>query len=227
MRAHSARGPRKHPALVSIEEAREHYRDVDAAHGFDHVLRVLQLCERIGAAEGADLTILRAAALLHDIAREAERNGGACHAHEGAKQARLILRGRAPQGTVEAVADAIVSHRFRAHAAPRSLEGRVLYDADKLDAIGAIGVARVYAVVGAGGQPLCGEAPGKPVSVSGAAGGPEQRVGTHSAFDEFVLKLSRVKDGLYTRTGTQLARERHAFMMAFFERLDCEVRGEA
>ncbi|MCG2768648.1 MAG: HD domain-containing protein, partial [Anaerolineae bacterium] len=127
--------------MITIEEARSHYQDNDASHDFEHVRRVLRMAERIGAAEGAEMLILRTAALLHDVAREEKRRSGICHAQAGAKRARTILAGH-PEELVIAVAEAIATHRYRADAVPQSLEAQILYDADKLDAIGAIGVAR-------------------------------------------------------------------------------------
>jgi uncharacterized protein len=126
--------------MITIQEARQHYEGADAAHDFDHVLRVLALAERLARSEGADLEVVRAAALLHDVARGQEAD----HAQAGAELARRLLAGQ-PAERVEAVAHAIAAHRFRTGPAPQTLEAQVLHDADKLDAIGAIGVARAFA----------------------------------------------------------------------------------
>ena len=144
--------------MISIEEARSHYPASHAAHGFDHVLRVLALAERIAEAEGADMEIVRAAVLLHDVGRAEQRRTGICHARIGAARAREILSGHPPE-RVEVVAEAIAAHRFRGDKMPRTLEAQVLYDADKLDAIGAIGVARAYAMVEGQGSRLWAEVP--------------------------------------------------------------------
>jgi uncharacterized protein len=203
--------------LISVEEARQHYQGSDAAHDFDHVLRVLALAERLGPAEGADEEILRAAVLLHDVARgEVGRIG---HAQAGADQARRLLAGYPPQ-RVEAVARAIAAHGFRAGPAPDSPEARVLHDADKLDAIGALGVARAFAYGGRAGQRLWAEVPpGYEES--------EATRGDHTPVHEYHMKLARIQDRLLTASARQIARERHAFMVAFFERLELEVRGLA
>ena len=201
--------------MITVEEARRYYAEADAAHNFDHVLRVLALAERIARAEGADLEIVRAAALLHDVGRVGEERGDGCHARIGAARAREILRGH-PQNRVEAVAEAIAAHRFRRGPDPQSLEARVLYDADKLDAIGAIGVARAYAVAGREGQRLWADLAEDP-----ADGG-----GGHTPVHEFALKLSRLKDGLFTAAARQIAADRHRFMVAFFQRLAEEVQGK-
>jgi uncharacterized protein len=121
-----------------------------AAHDFDQVLRVLATAEQIGAAEGANLEVLRTATLLHDMARAEQARTGIDHAVAGAEQAReLLRRAGQPDDFVEAVCQAIATHRFRTGPAPQSLEAKILYDADKLDSIGAVGVARAFAYGGA------------------------------------------------------------------------------
>ena len=208
--------------MISIEAARERYQGADSAHDFDHVLRVLNLAERIAAAEGADLTIVRTAALLHDVGRSRARAEGLDHAEVGATMARAILAGGA-RAHIEAVAEAIRTHRFRSDARPATLEARVLFDADKLDALGAVGVARAFAHGGAHGQRLW--APMHEVDVEQWAEAGDDPA-EHTPVHEFVVKLSTLRELLYTTAGKELASERHAFMVSFFERLDAEVRGE-
>ncbi len=209
--------------MITVEEARRYYPDGDPVHGFDHVLRVLALVERIGAAEGADMEVLRAAALLHDVARADELVTGRCHAQAGAERAQEILAG---QPRAQAVAEAIRTHRFRDDLPPTTLEGRILYDADKLDAIGAIGVARAYAMGGQRGQALWA-----PVATDfgerGRADGQADlsREG-HTPVHEYIFKLSKLRDTLFTATARALADGRHRFMVAFFARLGDEVGGE-
>ncbi len=201
--------------MISIAEARPHYHGSDAVHDFDHVLRVLALAERMAPAEGADAEILRAAVLLHDVARG--EAGVVDHAQAGAETARRLLAGHAPE-RVEAVARAIAAHRFRRGPAPDTPEARVLHDADKLDAIGALGVARAFAYGGRAGQRLWAEVPpGYEES--------EASRGEHTPVHEYHMKLARIQDRLLTESARQIARERHAFMVAFFERLELEVRG--
>jgi uncharacterized protein len=204
--------------VISPEEARRYYVGVETAHDFDHVLRVLALAERIGRAEGADLEIVRAAALLHDVARADEEGGSTCHAQAGAQRAREILQGHPPE-KVEAVAQAIATHRFREKSIPQTLEAQVLYDADKLDAMGAIGVARAYAISGQARQRLWGPVP---ADYRGEAQGTPE----HTAVHEFVFKLSRLKGTLFTPTAKAIAAERHRYMAEFFDRLEREVKGE-
>jgi uncharacterized protein len=207
--------------MIPIDEARSYYGNNDAVHDFDHVLRVLALAERIGQAEGADMEIVRAAALLHDVGRARADVEGLDHAAVGAAQAREILAGQ-PLAKVEAVVHAIAAHRYRAAPEPETLEAQVLFDADKLDAIGAVGIARAFAYGGAHGQRLW--APIESVDVARW-----KREGddpdAHTPIHEFVVKLSKLKDRLFTPTGHAIAEERHAFMVSFFERLDAEIQG--
>jgi uncharacterized protein len=208
--------------VITITAARHHYGEADAVHDFDHVLRVLALAERIGQAEGANLEIVRAAALLHDVAREQAQADGLDHAAFAADRAQEILSGQ-PHDKVAAVAHAIAAHRFRTGPEPATLEARVLFDADKLDAIGAVGVARAFAYGGAHGQRLWA-----PVNVVDVARWAEEgdHPQEHTPVHEFVVKLSRLKGRLFTATGRSIAEERHAYMVGFFERFDAEVRGE-
>ena len=207
---------------VTLEQARAPYAGADSVHDFDHILRVLALAERIAAAEGANLAVVRVATLLHDWGRAEATALQRDHAAEAARRARELLQGADP-AWVEAVTHAIAAHRFRSAPEPQTLEAQVLFDADKLDAIGAIGVARAYAYGGAHQQRLW--APIETVDLArwDREGDASDQ---HTPVHEFLVKLSRLKDRLYTRTGRALAEDRHRYMADFFQRLDAEVRGE-
>jgi uncharacterized protein len=211
--------------MITVDKARAYYSGEDAAHNFDHVLRVLRLAERIGHAEGADMDILRAAALLHDVARVAEDAGGPCHAQAGAEQARQILAVHREED-VNAVAHAIRTHRFRGSSLPQTLEAQILYDADKLDAIGAIGVARAYAIAGRHAQRLWAEVPQGFANRSILEARRDVTDEKHTPVHEYMFKLSRLKDALFTQTARAIAKDRHDYMARFFERLKREVHGE-
>jgi uncharacterized protein len=206
--------------MISIEFARSLYpTDADSAHDFDHVLRVVHLADRIAQAEGANAEVVHAAALLHDIGLDEGRVG---HETSAAIRAREILSTQGYDETFcHAVAHAIESHRFRAGPTPQTLEAQALFDADKLDAIGAIGIARAFAFGEHRGQKLWGEV--APDYVDRPEGADPRE---HTAVHEFHVKLSKIKDRMCTPTGKRLAQERHTFMVAYFEQLDREVRGE-
>jgi uncharacterized protein len=205
--------------LITIEEARQHYEGADAIHDFDHVVRVLALAERLALEEGADLEIVRTATMLHDVARSHGDRMAEDHAQAGAEFARRLLAGQ-PAEKVEAVAQAIAAHRFRSGPSPQTVEAKVLHDADKLDAIGAIGVARAFAFGGHEGQRLWGE-------VTGDYEESQDTRDQHTPVHEYQFKLVRIKDRLLTRSARAMARDRHEFMVAYFERLEREVRGLA
>lgn len=207
--------------MITIEQARAYYHGAESAHDFDHVLRVLALAEKLARAEGADLEIVRAAVLLHDIARADEDTTGGDHAEMAATRARKILsaRGIAPE-KIDAIAHAIATHRFRTNAPPQTLEAKILFDADKLDSIGAVGVARAYQVSGALNQRLWSEVSPDAMATR------QQRNSNHSAYAEFVVKLSKVRDRLFTESARHIAAERHTYMTDFFTRLEKEIHGE-
>jgi uncharacterized protein len=224
------------PAVVSIETARDLYGVCSSGHGFDHVLRVYDLALRVGAAERADLAIVGTAALLHDIG---ESQGRSDHHLRGAAMAGEILVAQ-PEEFVAAVVHAIAAHRYRKEPRPRTLEAQVVSDADKLDAIGAIGIARVFAYAGARGSALwrlpwreiaaVQEGRGDPartlyISDSDAENGPKVLGNAYTPVHEFVYKLDRIPDQLYTATARAIAVDRQSFMRAFFERLDQEIIG--
>jgi uncharacterized protein len=205
---------------LSIESARALYERGGGGHDFDHVLRVLGLAERIAREEGADLRVVRAAALLHDVG---ESQGRDDHHLRGAAMAREVLKD-APAEFVEAVAHAIEAHRFRAEPAPRTLEAQIISDADKLDAIGAVGIARVFAYAGARGTALW-RVPWREIApISGdAEQQPKHLRDGYTPVHEFVYKLDRIPERLYTTAARAMAVERRAFMRMFFDRLDQEM----
>jgi uncharacterized protein len=211
--------------MPTVDEAREWYPDDDPVHGFDHVLRVLNMSERIGSELGANLEILRAAALLHDAsgAHPGEGAGRGDHENASAVFAQQILEeegwGRAE---IEAVMHCIRAHRFRGKEAPQSLEAQILFDADKLDVIGAFGAARTIGYAVQAGQPVFYE-PSEEFLSSGETAPDEP----HSAYHEYLFKLRRIKARLHTEPAKAIAESRDRLLCMFFDRLAAEARGEA
>lgn len=207
---------------LTLEDARTLYFAADAAHDFDHVARVTRLAELIAAAEGADLTVVRLAALLHDLPAPAAHSEDHRTAHHwrAAQSARdLLLDLGAGTELVAQVVHCIEAHRFRDQSVqPQTLEARCLYDADKLDSIGAIGAARAFAYAGAHGSRLWV----KPVAeIDGGA--TEPAAPDYTPVHEYVFKLQRLLATLHTPTARALGAERHATMAAFFAQLDAEM----
>lgn len=212
--------------MPTLEQARAWYPDLDPVHGFDHVERVYHMVERLALAENADLEIVRAAALLHDAEGSATTGGDSgrrSHHHSSAEFAAQVLQAEGwPEERIAAVEHCIRAHRYRDNSEPpQTMEAKVLFDADKLDVIGAIGVSRTIAFDVVVGQPFYVE-PSELFMQTGQkeAGEP------HSSYHEYLFKLGKIKDKLYTPTARALAEGRHCFLCEFFERLAAECRGE-
>ena len=212
---------------VIEEAAQQAFVDAPPTHDFSHTQRVLNLCLHIGREEGADLEILYAAAYLHDIARAEADAKGLCHAELSGDRAKPILEQAGfPSGKIQAVVDCIVAHRFRGDNPPHTLEAKILYDADKLDAIGAIGVCRAYAYGGENGQKLYDSF--SPADLESHPSDSISKITDHSQHTpiiEFRIKLSKIKDRLFTKTARAIAESRHRYMLKFFNRLYEEVHG--
>ncbi|WP_201763917.1 HD domain-containing protein [Archaeoglobus sulfaticallidus] len=167
------------------------------SHDHEHVKRVLNLALYIAEREGGDIAIVKKAAELHDIARDKEN-----HAVEGAKIAREILKEEGfDREFIDRVAHCIEAHSFSSGIEPKTLEAKILSDADKLDAMGAIGVVRAFQYSFENGRSL---------------------EDTLKHFDEKLLKLY---DCLYTNTAKKIGMERHRFMKEFYERIKKELKG--
>lgn len=210
--------------MISLEEARTFYKGAESGHDFDHILRVLAIAEKLAVEEGADIDIVKTAVLLHDIARPEEdqsHDEATDHAEMAARHAHdLLLTRGATRQFADEVAMAISTHRFRSETRPATLEAKILFDADKLDAIGAIGIARSYAIAGAHNQRLYSQP-----DPNGSATRKQLHAEDHTPVAEFIVKLSKLKDLMHTRTAKRLAAERHEFMSQYFDRLRDEVEG--
>ena len=175
--------------MLTLERAREWYPQRDPVHGFDHIQRVYLMAERLAKAEGADLEIVSAAALLHDI-EGSHPAGDERHNHhqQSADIAAEILREEGwPPERIAAVQHCIRAHRYRDNREPpATLEAKVIFDADKLDVLGAIGVVRVLGYAIQAGQPDYAE-PSQRFLVTGE----EEPGEPHSAYHEHLFKLRR------------------------------------
>jgi uncharacterized protein len=188
----------------TFEKIRNHVTTIlgqEGSHGMDHVVRVTSLCRIIGADEHADMAILIPAALLHDIARPVEKLRSVPHEMEGSRIAEQYLRSiHYDETRIPAIAGAIRTHRFRSNELPATLEAKVLSDADKLDAMGASGIARTF------------------MRAAEYGGGIDDAV---AHFHDKLLKLDRL---MYTESGRRIAKTRHAFLIWFLDTLE-EERG--
>ena len=180
--------------------ARRMYDGASGSHDWDHTLRVYRLCGRIGKAERADMDVVRVAALLHDIGRSRQdvSNGELCHARQGAQMARDIIQGLPLNDDQKNnIIHCIRPHRFREALQPQTVEAKVLYDADKLDAIGAVGVARAFLFAGEVGARL--HNPDMKIEES------KSYTEDDTGYREYSLKLRKIKDRMLTGEGKKLA----------------------
>lgn len=203
------------------EIAKNFFEKTRGSHGWEHTLRVCRLCEHIGSAEDVDMEVLLIAAYLHDIGRcyQDASNGAVCHGEKGAQMAWPIVNKLSLiEKQKENIIHCVRSHRFRGSHAPKTPEAKVLFDADKLDAIGAVGVARAYMFAGEIGASL--HTPG----VNAEDTKPYSKDDT--GFREFKVKLCKVRDRILTKEGRKMANERHAFMEEFFKRFQEEYEGK-
>lgn len=202
------------------EEAKDFFSNARGSHDWEHTERVYNFCMHIGKKESADIEVLKLAAILHDIGRkdQDESNGRICHAEKGAILARELLeKHNLSREKIDKIIHCIECHRFRGNKIPQTKEAKVLFDADHLDQIGAVGVGRTFLFAGEIGAKLHN----KDVDIEKTK--PYTKEDT--AFREFMLKLRKIKDRMFTQEGKRIAKERHRFMVNFFDRLNKEVDG--
>nr|BBH92363.1 phosphohydrolase [Thermogemmatispora argillosa] len=204
----------------------------DLAHGWDHIERVYRLALGIGQREGADRFVVGMAALLHDLGRVApagegpEQGQGQASAVQGRHHAdlshelaaELLTAYRVPEAEREAILHAVLAHSFSRGVEPRTLEARVVRDADRLDALGAIGIMR-WAITGAL-RATVETRPYHPVDPFARSHAPDDR---RYLLDHFYTKLLRLGESMSTATGRALAQERLAFMQRYLDEFRREL----
>lgn len=228
------------------EDVKYILEESEGCHDWDHTLRVYNLALHIGKIKGADLEVLGIAALLHDIGRPTEAKlrrslpsaadrlpqgqkqltvncrpstEKICHAEIGAVMAEGILQGYGlGQDVIEKIKHCISRHRFSEGMAPESMEAKILYDADKIDNIGAIGILRAANYSG---------------TYNARTHNPEIQacdVRAHyredTAYQHYHIKLKKIKDKLFTNEAKRIAEGRDKFMREFFDIVNAECRGD-
>jgi uncharacterized protein len=206
----------------------------DSSHTVDHIQRVWQTAVQIAAEEkDVNLDVLKPAILLHDIARikeDTDKSGKIDHALLGAEIAEEILKQmQYPEETIRKVKHCIQTHRFRSEREPVSIEAKILYDADKVDAMGAIGVARFYMIAGRYREQLYSFVPVEQYTaeniVGGKANGRIKEISKHTPNLEFE-KMRDIFGKLHTAKAREIAGERVKYMEEFFKRIRSEIVGE-
>lgn len=193
----------------------------DSAHDRAHIYRVLYTALDIAESEpSADLEILTAACLLHDIGRpEQFADPKLCHAEVGSKKAYNFLIGIGwAEERAAHVHDCVFTHRFRSDAPPQSIEARILFDADKIDAAGAMGMARSLMYKGSVGEPLYTLNPDGSINDGSDSDEP-------SLFREYHFKLKKIYEKFFTERGREIALSRKKAADDFYNALLSEVKG--
>lgn len=191
----------------------------DSAHDKEHIYRVLYNGLEIAKTESdVDYDILIGASLLHDIGRKEQiENPALCHAEVGSKKAYdFLIEHDFETAYAEQVRHCILTHRYRKNNPPQSLEAKILFDADKLDAAGALGMARTLVYKGAISDPLYSLLPDGMVS-----SGEDDT--TPSFFQEYKYKLEKIYDRFYTAKGEEMAKQRQQAAIDFYNSLYQEV----
>ncbi|MCQ6560007.1 HD domain-containing protein [Paenibacillus mendelii] len=191
-------------------------------HDWWHVHRVVKLAERMAPEEGADVFICILAALLHDVADEKLNESKELGLR---KVGEWLATQPLEVEEVEHVMEIISTMSFNAGSNPpmRTLEGRVVQDADRLDAIGAIAIARTFVYAGWKGDPIHDPE----LQPRHAMTPDEYRHGKSSAINHFHEKLLKLKDRINTASARRIAEERHRYMEQYVERFYQEWEGNA
>lgn len=191
----------------------------DSAHDKEHIYRVLYNAMEIAKSEkDIDYDILITACLLHDIGRKEQfENPSLCHAMVGGEKAYQFLLGHGfDEVFSEKVKQCIQTHRYRKSNPPESIEAKILFDADKLDAAGAMGVARTLIYNGIMSEPIYSVLPDGTIS-----NGEGDK--TPSFFQEYKYKLENLYENFYTKRVAVLAKERQHAAVEFYNNLYKEV----
>ena len=190
----------------------------DPAHDFHHIMRVYKNAKLIGRREGSNMEILLPAVLLHDLVVYPKGSAKSSKSSdESADLAENILQNYGyPQDQINQICYCIRAHSYSKRLVPASLEGRILQDADRLDALGAIGIARTFSVGGSenrtfynANDPFCRS--------------DRELDDMQWTFDHFQAKLLKLQYFMHTKTAKKLAKERTRFMRLFIRQLQKEI----
>jgi len=194
------------------------YEQFDASHDWQHIERVLENARHIAQAEGGDQALIELAVLLHDVSDPKYKKAGEDPEQEILGQLELSDKERNDIRSIIRT----VSFKGGTNEEPETVEGKIVRDADRLDAIGAIGIARAFAYGGAKGRKLYDRDEQARTAMTES----EYRNGDTSTVTHFYEKLLLLKERMVTDSGKQMAEERHRFMLSFLEQLQNETDGK-
>ena len=191
--------------------------DNDPAHDFDHIMRVYANAEKITKKEKADKKLVLSAALLHDIVSYPKSSKRAKFSSiDSAKKSKIILKKYGfSEKEIIIVSDAIEDHSFSQNKTPETLEGKILPDADRLDALGAIGIARVFGTSGSLNRPFYNI--NDPFCTERS---PDDNLW---AVDHFFNKLLKLESLMNTKSGKIEAKKRTRVLKEFLKQLKTEI----
>tara|TARA_B100000686_G_scaffold335815_1_gene404893 strand:- start:301 stop:951 length:651 start_codon:yes stop_codon:yes gene_type:complete len=210
-----------------IEKTRLHIEEFfsgeASGHDWPHVQRVWKMARTLAKKEGADETVVELAALLHDIADWKFHNGDESKGPERGRQ--WLTENHAPNNIIQAVCEIIATISYKGAGVPtpmKTLEGKVVQDADRLDAIGAVGIARAFAYGGFKGRAIYH--PNEPPTPHQSFEDYKKNKG--HTINHFYEKLLLLRDRMNTESGRQMAQQRHQFMKNYLEQFYQEWKGD-
>jgi len=201
---------------------KQHYNSGDASHDIAHFRRVWHTARRIAEGEQVDLPVILVASYFHDLVSLPKNHPDRSRSSTLSAQQTLLILPRDfpsfPPDCYAAVAHAIEAHSFSAQIPPQTLEAKIVQDADRLEALGAIGLARVFAVAGALNTALFDA--DDPFAVNRALDDKAY------ALDHFQTKLLRLPETMQTTKGREMAQHNADFLVHFMAKLSAELAGE-
>jgi len=212
------------------EIAERKMKGVSPSHDFSHVMRVYNLCLLIAKTEkNVDLEVLKISAFLHDIGRRKEdldKTGKINHAILSAEMAGKILEDLGySKEKIEKIKHCIITHRFKGNIRPKTIEAKILSDADKLDVSGAIGIVRSSCWIGENNAKIYSKIPLSKYIRENLVEGRIKDKSKHALNIEYEIKLKHIQRRLFTKKAKEIAKERTEFMKQFFNRLEKEIKG--
>lgn len=189
----------------------------DPAHDFEHIMRVCKNVKRIAKHENVNLNLVLAAALLHDIVSfpKSDKRSKTSSLKSAQKAKQILEKYNYTQNEIKIIVDAIADHSFSQNKIPKTIEGKILQDADRLDALGAIGIARTFSVGGAENRPI--------YSVTDPFCRVRSPDDQNWTVDHFYRKLLLLEQKMNTKIAKKEAKRRTRVLRAFLAELKQEI----
>ena len=203
--------------IDSLKSEVKKIMDNDPAHDFEHVMRVYKNAEKICNKENANKKLVLSAALLHDIVSypKSDKRSKQSSIDSAKKIKKILKKFSFSENEISIISDAIRDHSFSQNKIPKTLEGKILQDSDRLDAIGAIGIARVFATGGSLKRPFYNV--DDPFCKNRS---PDDKTWT---IDHFFQKLLKLESLMNTKTGKLEARRRTKILKEYLKMLKQEI----